>query len=694
MATFLLELGFEELPSRFLPIVEQELGKRFAAVLAEASIAYTGMQVVSTPRRAALLIDGLPAVQPLREEEVLGPPARIAFDAEGKPAKAAEGFAKTAGVGVDALYRVNNEKGEYVALRKKTGGQATQDVLAAICPQIIAALPFPKRMRWGAGDFQFARPLRWIVALFDDAVIAFTVGTVQSGRETCGHRIHGFGPFAVPAASEYYRIIQEQGAISLESSTRKAHIVAQGTQLAAAVQGRVLWNDALLDEVVGLTEHPVPLVGDFDPVYLELPREVLLTSMQSHQKSFGVENAQGQLLPHFVTVLNISPPEEALVKKGWERVLRARLEDARFFWQSDIASSFDAWRAALDSVTFLAPLGSMGEKSRRIGELSALLAQTTGIAGVEDARRAGLLSKADLVSGMVGEFATLQGVMGGIYARKHGEAASVASAIAEQYLPAGPDSPIPTSDSGCLLSIADKADTLVGCFGLGMIPTGAQDPYALRRCALGIARIMLEKGLRFDVKVLFAKALEAYGQRSWKFTPAEILEKLEDFFATRVKNMLLGPDVDTLCVEAVVAAGACDVWAAAERLKALTIMSQRADFDLAVQTLKRVSNIVRKYPQAEALSGSWSTELLQDDAEKKLSLAVTQFIARFDALYGEDHYEALFALLGELRPDIDLFFEKVMVMCDDVALRHNRLNLLGAIVNNCSRLADFTALQR
>lgn len=694
MATFLLELGFEELPSRFLPLIEDELKSRFSVALHEEFLAFSEIKVCTTPRRAVVLVQALDSAQAVREEEVLGPPARIAFDAEGKPTKAAEGFAKNSGVSLDQVYRVSTEKGEYVALRKKTGGEQAEAVLSRVCPAIIATLSFPKRMRWGSGDFSFARPLRWIVAMLDAAPLLFVVGGLESGSISYGHRIHGYGPFTIPSASAYETFIQEKGSIVLEGAIRRARIVEQGNMLAHKAGGRVLWSDSLLDEVCGLTEHPVPLLGDFDPVYLELPREVLLTSMQSHQKSFGIEKTDGTLLPHFLTVLNTTPPDMILVKKGWERVLRARLEDARFFWKSDLENSFDSWCSALDTVTFLAPLGSMGEKTRRLAKLCVWLSQQTGIATTDSAHRAGLLSKADLVSGMVGEFATLQGVMGGIYARKKGEDEAVATALAEQYLPAGPDSPIPSSALGSLLSIADKADTLVGCFGLGMIPTGAADPYALRRCALGIARILLENKLRIDIKALFAEAFAAYGERSWEFSGETLFTKLEDFFSTRVKNMLLGGEADTLCVEAIVAADACDVWAASQRLNALATVMKKPEFELAVQTLKRVTNIVRKYPQFETLTGQWQKELLQEAAEQQLAMALEEFQTQFDTLFAGDRFEELFAQVGALRPAVDLFFEKTMVMSEDEALRCNRLNLLAAIVHKCSKLADFTALQR
>ncbi len=692
MSTFVLEIGTEELPARFLAGLEKELAERFTLGLEEAGYGVARLDTCATPRRAVVIVEGLDDVQPAKEEVVMGPPARIAFDASGNPTKAAEGFARTLGVDVASLSTRQTEKGDYLAGVKKTGGVPTVDVLASLCPSIIAALPFAKRMRWGSGDFAYARPIRWIVALLDDAVVPFEIATVVSGRITQGHRVLGPGPFTLGTAGDYVSTITQQGAVQLKAADRRRYIVEEGNRLAEAAQGRIIWVDGLLDEVQGLVECPVPLLGDIEPSFLELPREVLLTSMQSHQKSFGVEDGQGQLLPYFLTVLNIRPKDLSVVKKGWERVLRARLEDGRFFWKTDLEATFDEWLDALDAVTFLAPLGSMGEKTRRISSLCRWLAEKAG-QNPEEAARAGRLSKADLVSSMVGEFDTLQGIMGGIYARKKGESEAVATALAEQYLPSGPDSPVPATELGSILSIADKADTLVGCFGLGMVPTA--DPYALRRCALGITRIMLERGYRFDVKELFEEAQKLYGERKWKLAPQEALAKLNDFFIARVKNYFLTQGRETLLVEAVTAVEPDKVWAVGQRLAALEKLSRQSDFPLAAQTFKRVSNIIRKQGKEAGvpLTGVWNPSLLQESAEKDLADRLETLFADFETAWGTDDFDALFSMLGAVRPAIDALFDKVMVMCEDADLRANRLNMLKALTLRMDRLADFSALQ-
>lgn len=703
MPAFVLEIGTEELPARFLANAEKELADRFGAALGEAGLPFSGVTFCSTPRRLVLHVSQVDEAAITREEVITGPPLKAAYDVGGRPTRAAEGFAKTQGVPLENAFTLETEKGPYLAVKKVLGGGAALDILASVCPTVISSLPFLKKMHWGNGDFTFARPIRWVLALFGDSVVSFTVGDVQSDRLTHGHRVHGPGPFALENAADYFGLLESSCAVMVRGGERRRVIREKGNSLAEEKKGIILWKDSLLDEVQGLCEHPVPILGSFDHSYLEVPREVLLTSMESHQKSFGLEGETGNLLPYFLTVLNLSPEDPALVRKGWERVLRARLEDARFFWQSDLGQrSFDSWLAALDSVIFLAPLGSMGDKTRRIEALCGWLVDNIRTNSAEqsvareDAMRAGRLSKADLVSEMVKEFDTLQGIMGGIYATRFGENAAVAGGIKEQYLPAGPDSPVPSSLCGAFVSLADKADTLAGCFGLGMIPSGTADPYALRRACLSIARIAQEKGLRFDVTALFAQAMAGYGEREWKILPEQALPRLEEFFALRLKNYFIAGGTETLLAEAAMSAGSQDIWAISARLAALTAFSHTDDFTLSVLTFKRAANIIRKQGQDEGqalLDGAYRSDLLVDDAEKSLAEELERVAPLFNELWVADRYAELFALLRELRPFVDAFFEQVMVMCEDESLRYNRLQLLQSLVERLGRLADFSALQ-
>lgn len=697
MSHFVLEIGVEELPARFLASLERDLHDRFASLFKENGLTFDSLTVDTTPRRAVVHARGLLSSTPVREEVALGPSVKAAYDADGNPTKAALGFARGQGMDVSALFRQQTPKGEYVAVRKTVGGVSASSIIAEAAPSIIASLPFPKRMHWSASHFLFARPLRWVVALMDSDVVPFTVADVQSGRMTTGHRVHGRGPFEVACADDFDAVLAEKCGVTVSGAERRRIIVEGGNELARSAGGRILWKESLLDEVQGLSEHPVPILGDFDPSFLELPSIVLLTSMETHQKSFGVEAADGRLLPHFLTVANVSSLKPEVVKKGWERVLRARLEDARFYWNTDMKASFDVWKEKLDHVIFLGPLGSMGDKCRRLSELCRWLAEQPGVTGVASvdpasALVAGRCAKADLVSQMVGEFDTLQGIMGGIYGHKMGLDPAAADAIAEQYLPAGPDTPVPATALGSLLSMADKADTLVGCFGLGNIPTGAADPFALRRCALGIARILIEKGYRVPVEELFAKAQSLYSEDiRWKLDKSEALAKLNDFFAGRVKNYFLTQGNDTLLVEAVMNAGCSDVWAASRRLAALVAESGKPGFADTAQTFKRVANILRK--QGSGVTGEYRRDLLTEEPEKALADALDAMTARFDELWAQDRFDELLALMDGVRPTVDAFFNGVMVMAEDENIRANRLNLLQVLLSRMSRLADFAALQ-
>ncbi|BBD07622.1 glycine--tRNA ligase subunit beta [Desulfovibrio ferrophilus] len=695
MSKFILEIGTEELPARFFPRLSDDLGKAVEKGLSEALIEYGTVETFTTPRRVVVMVDDVAQTQRSEEELVSGPPRRIAYGEDGQPTKAALGFAKTQNVDIADCFIQETGKGEYLAVKKTMGGGNSIDLLAGICAAAISGLQFPKKMRWGSGDFGFGRPIQWLLALLDEQVVSFELAGVKSGRQTWGHRVHGAGPFDVSTAADYQNVVRDQCKIVLSRDERSETIRKEADELAAAAGGSVVWKESLMVEVVGLVETPVVIMGDFDPSFLEVPREVLLSSMEGHQKSFGVEASDGSLLPHFISTLNLEPKDRSLVKKGWERVLRARLEDARFFWKADLDAKVDDWLASLDNVIYLKGLGSMGDKTRRLETLCGALGSQIDSNLKEDAARAGRLSKADLVSEMVGEFDELQGLMGGIYAEKRGEPQAVADALYQQYLPAGPNSPVPTSLFGAILSMADKADSMAGCFGLGKVPTGANDPYALRRAALGIIRIILAFDLKIDLGELLKAAQDTYKGINWKLEPEEIHTQLMDFFAGRLKAYFTGKGYETLVVEAALGAGFTDLCALARRVEALAEFSRRDDFGQAVLTFKRAANIIIKQGNADGveLTGGYDPTLFEDDQEKALAARLDEIGPTWDKLWAEADFASLLGLLGELRPDVDAFFDGVMVMCEDETLRLNRLNLLQALVSRLGRLADFSALQ-
>lgn len=702
MAEFILEIGTEEMPARFVPKLAAELKAVFVELLGEAMVENGGVETYATPRRITAHVATIADAQRQEEETVTGPPVRIAYDDDGNLTKAGAGFAKTQGVDEADLFKMDTGKGEYLAANKVVGGGKTADILPDLCIKAIESLSFPKKMSWGDYDFTFGRPMRWLLALLDDDVVEFTIENMTSGRETRGHRVMGVGPFSIGSTADYFSVIENDCKVVIDPEVRKQTIVEEGDKLAKALGGEIVWDDKLLEEVTNLVEYPVPLIGDIDDLYLELPREVLLTSMQSHQKSFGVQGADGKLMAHFLTTLNLESTDVPLVKKGWERVLKARLEDARFFWEADCKVDFQAWLDKLENVVFLGPLGSVGDKARRIETLCGKLAEALGgsksILPGEVAKyaEAGRLAKADLVSEMVIEFDSLQGKMGGIYAARQEKGDIVSQGIYEQYLPAGPETPVPSSLSGALVSMADKADTMAGCFGLGKKPTGANDPYALRRCALGIARIIMEHELDIDLEEFLKNAQGAYSKDiKWKMEQGESLGNLMEFFGQRLRALFSGQGFDTRAVDAALGAGFKDIRTLKARLEALAAFTKEDDFEQAVLTFKRAANIIRKQGDeaGQDLTGNYSKELFEGDAESAFGSKLDEMRPRFDDLWAKDDFAGLMGLLRELRPSVDAFFDNVMVMCDDADVRLNRLNLLKALVDKLGRLADFNALQ-
>ncbi len=708
MSHFVLEIGTEEIPARFLQSTEKELVDRFTALLKENRIGFEKIEAHSTPRRAILHIYNLDKVQPIVEETVMGPAVNIAYDKEGKLSKAGQGFLRGQGAGEEDIVRTKTEKGEYISVKKKNGGRKAEEVLQEICPQIIAALPFPKRMRWGEETFAYARPLQWILAMLDNLPIIFKVGDVTSSNQTYGHRIHGFGPFVLGHADDLETVLLEKSQIVCDAAKRRQYIIDTANTLVAELKegAKIIWKNDLLDEVQGLVEKPVPVICSFDESFLELPKEVILTTIEHHQKCFGIQGQDRKLLNKFLTVLNIAPEDIEVVRAGWERVVRARLEDARFYWKEDLKDSFEKWVPMLDSVIFLGPLGSMGDKSRRLEQLCGWLGEKVGLQGGDHldngvllAQRAGRWCKADLMSKMVGEFDTLQGTMGSIYALKEGWEPPFAMALAEQYLPTGPNSLLPMSDLGACLSMADKADTLVGCFGLGNIPTGTADPYALRRAALGISRILLEFGYEIPLSELFEKAYSFYAKDiKWKFSKKETLEKLLEFCQARLKHYFVGEGTETLVVDAVMNGKdvkgkfeADNVWATEKRLNTLKAFMRNEDFTANAQVLKRMTNILAK--AEHKLSCTYKTTLFENDAEKELGKAIKTFAKDFDANFANNNFMPIMESMAKLRPFVDAFFENVMVMAEDKNVRENRINMLFAIMSRMSRMADFANLQ-
>lgn len=694
MSDFVMEMGFEEMPARFLAPLTHELMEKVEDCLQREMIGYTGVETYSTPRRLCVYVREIALNQDSRQELVTGPPASVAFDQDNNLTRAGQGFARSQQVDTKDLFRHRTEKGEYLAVRKTCGGKPTVDVLPGICLETINGLNFPKKMRW-ADSFTFGRPVRWILAILDHETIPFIISDVESGASTFGHRVLGAGPFELSHASEYFQILEEKGRVILSPEKRMDLIRTKARELAREIGGLIVENESLVKETSNLVEFPKPVLGRFDRKYLELPKEVLLTSMQTHQKSFGLMGSDHQLMPYFLTVINNDPQDINLVRKGWERVLKARLEDAMFFWNADRSMSIESRQEKLDRVVFLASLGSMGDKARRLEKIAGFICDELKFENKDSVRQAAYICKSDLVSEMVGEFADLQGIVGGIYAGQAGYKHDVARAIQEHYLPLGPESPLPDTIEGAIVSVADKADNLVGCFGLNMVPTGAADPYALRRQVLGIIRIILAHKFDLELRRLFSFCGRVYCGVKWKQDLYQSQEDLMRFVSTRLKAYWQGMGYEGKIVDAVIQAGCENILMTEKRLSALVSFSKHPDFEAAVLTFKRIDNIIRKQGRDAGveLLEKYQPNLFKDGYETRLARQIDLVLADWDEQWEKGDFETLFDRLHGLRPIVDDFFDNVMVMCDDQDLRQNRLNMLYILSRKLGTLADFSALQ-
>ncbi|MFZ5626557.1 MAG: glycine--tRNA ligase subunit beta, partial [Bacillota bacterium] len=562
---FLLEIGTEEIPAKFLPGAIKQLEELAQKALDKEKLTYEQIRVWATPRRLVLNITGLPEKQADVTEEVKGPAKKAAFDAEGKPTKAVEGFARSQGVALAELLIKEVNGVEYVFARKEIKGRSTAEVMTELAPTFISGLSFPKPMRWAHYDFRFARPIRWLLCLLDDQVLEFRLENLVSGRLTYGHRVLGPGPFTVNHAAEYRQLLLEKGYVMVDQEERRRQVWQQIQDLAAREGGQVEEDADLLEEIIHLLEYPTALCGSFEPEFLQLPDEVIITPMKEHQRYFPVRDQQGKLMNKFITVRNGTADYIEIVREGNEKVLRARLADARFFYEEDQKQPLAAYLPRLDKIVFQENLGTLGEKVQRIQNLTSYLAETLQVEEEEKeiAARTAWLAKADLVTSMVYEFPELQGIMGRYYARLSGEREEVAQAIFEHYLPRFAGDMLPASVAGALVSIADKLDTIVGCFAVGIQPTGSQDPYALRRQALGICHILLQRGWHLDLPAAINRTYAAIADKpGLKLDREKTVVEVMEFFRLRLRYILMedeGLAYDT--VDAVLAAGYADLTA-------------------------------------------------------------------------------------------------------------------------------------
>ncbi|WP_273483068.1 glycine--tRNA ligase subunit beta [Desulforamulus ruminis] len=686
---FLLEIGIEEMPARFLNPALDQLKELAGKIFHEKRMTHGEIAAYGTPRRLVLLVKELAERQEPLEKEVKGPAKKAAFDVDGNPTKAIQGFLRSQGARLEDLVVRNIGQVEYLYAVKREEGQPTDKVLAEIAPGLISGLNFPKPMRWGSLEMRFARPIRWLLALYGDQVVPFKLAGLQSGRSTYGHRFLSKGSLDIAQPAEYWVKIRE-AYVLVDPAERKELIRQQVQELAQGEGGRVQLDEDLLDEITNIVEWPTALCGSFDRNYLELPAAVLITPMQEHQRYFPVLGSGGELLNKFIAVRNGTKEYIDIVAAGNEKVLRARLADAKFFFEEDLKQPLSAKVNGLKKVVFLEGLGSMADKIDRIGALADHLAASLGAdeAQQEKIQRAALLVKADLVTHMVYEFPELQGVMGREYAIRNGEEALVAEAVFEHYLPRFAGDRLPETLAGRILSLADKMDTIVGCFSIGIQPTGSQDPYALRRQALGICHICIEGKLHLSLKELIAWSYQGYCEGvELKFSLEQVTSEIEEFFKQRLKGILNDRGLSYDTVEAVLAAGFDDVTDVLDRGLALASFREQPAFAALMLAFNRANNLA-KHAAGDAIEES----RLEHSAEQELYRQLTSLANRVEPLQEERRYTEILALVTTIQQPLNSFFEQVMVMVEDEKVKANRLALLKRIVHLSNRVADFSKI--
>ena len=685
---FLLEILCEEIPANALPAAREQLVARFGAELAEAGLTGCAVQAFSTVRRLVVHVDGLPERQADREEEVTGPPVKAAFTQDGSPLPAAVGFAKAHGVSIDQLRTVKGAKGEVIAATRRIAGKPTSDLLVEIVPRVVAALHFPKRMRWGAGEWEFVRPVHGVVALLGqkrlDTIVPVTLFGVAAGSATVGHRVIAPGQIELAGATGLaaYRKALAKAGVFLDAAERHARLESRIAALAQEVGCEVRPDPGLFAELVELIEFPGAVRGAIEPRFLELPEEVLITTLRHHQKTLVLAN-DGRVAPYFIAASDRADDPAGLVRQGNEWVCGARLADAAFFFAHDRGTSLAERAIGLDALTFHQSLGSFAAKSAAIDRLAASPPfAELGLAQPAELRRAIMLAKADLTTALVGEFAELQGVIGGIYARLDSEPEGVWQAIYDQYQPAGAEGLVPRGPVGAALGVADRLDTLAGMFAIGEVPTGSKDPFALRRAALAVVRICAEAPFPIDLKVAIAEALEVRnGKEATQAALGEFVRERVRFYLTGVT----GVSADT--ADAVLGARWGVVPDDVARARALEQVRHEPAFAQLAVAFKRVRNILAKNPAGVGASGT-----LQEPAEVELSALVDEVGKRTEAEAARGDYPAAFADLASLAAPLDRFFTDVLVICEDETLRRARLALLARIEALFLRLADLSRL--
>jgi glycyl-tRNA synthetase beta chain len=684
----LIELGTEELPTRMLPELSDAFAAALDAQLKNNSLAHGAVSHFATPRRLAVLVQGLVDAQPDQIVERKGPPVAAAFDKSGASTKAAQGFARFCGVDMQSLETVETDKGAWLYCRFRRPGKATCSLLPSIVSAALAKLPIPKRMRWGAGDAEFVRPVHWVVLLFGGEIVDAEILGIRTGRQTRGHRFLHPEPIPITTPAEYPTLLEIKGKVLADFCLRRARIQQQVDHLATGLGGRALMDEALLNEVTALVEWPHALSGNFDARFLSIPPEVLTTTMQGNQRYFPVVSSEGQLLPYFITVSNIESLEPDKVRAGNERVIRPRFIDAAFFWQQDRKAPLSSRLEALKAIAFQKGLGSLLDKTERVERLAGFIAKRID-ANVAHAGRAAILSKCDLATDMVLEFPNLQGVMGRYYVAHDGEPEPVAIALEEQYWPRHAGDQLPRTKVGQTLALADRLDTLVGIFAIGHRPTGEKDPFGLRRAALGILRVLIECELDLDLEVLLRQAANGFAKipSAAQAVPDAfdyIMDRLRAYYADRG----IAPDV----FNAVIACRPTRPLDFERRVRAVQAFRQLPEAESLTTANKRISNILKH--ANTGVPRQLDEQLLRDSAEQALFWQLEAVSLEIELLFQAGKYDQALARLAGLHQAVDRFFDEVLVMDGDATLRENRIALLSRLSSLFLRAADLSCLQQ
>ena len=683
----LVEIGTEELPPKSLRVLSEAFEKGFEDQLRKHRLGFSWIEPFATPRRLGLLVRELATRQPDQEVMRKGPALQAAFDTRDQPTKAALGFARSCGVSVQELQREETPKGAWLVFHQVQQGRNATDLIVDMTARALEALPISKRMRWGERDDEFVRPVHWITVVFGEDPMEGQLFGINASHLTQGHRFQAPVALPIPSAPRYAEILRTQGKVEPSFPTRREMIRDQVRALAEDIGGRAIMEDDLLNEVTALCEWPYAIMGTFDEGFLEIPSEVLIETMQKNQKYFPVVSSCGRLLPHFITISNIQSRDPAQVRAGNERVIRPRFSDAAFFWKQDLKQPLQAFRPRLEKVIFQERLGTLAEKSARLGRISRQIASLSGM----DQRpiiRAAQLAKCDLATQMVLEFPSLQGTIGRYYAQKAGEDPCVVSAMEQQYLPRHAGDILPQSNCGLVLSITDRLDTLVGIFAIGQRPTGVRDPYALRRAAIGLLRILIETPLSLDLKEILDLSAEALKD---KVDTKGVTEEVFEYCMERLKGYYSDRNTGADIIDSVLAVNPTVPSDIHRRILAVEDFRSLPEAAVLTAANKRIRNILRK--RSENIPERIDTNLLQDDAERHLEEKVKSLAFDISPLLKTQDYKNILKMLSELHNDIDAFFDKVMVMAEQPGLRRNRLALLRDTEALFLKVADISFLR-